>query len=122
MMKVLIVDDERDIRDSLEEFFRDEGFDVATAANGDEALKQLTGTEPLPCAVLLDLFMPVLNGVEVYGRMQQDDRLRTVPVIISTSDPSRAPSGVLIMKKPIDLNRLLNVIRQTCAVPPAPAV
>jgi len=119
-MKVLIVDDERDIRDSLEEFFRDEGFDVATAANGDEALKQLEKTgEALPCAVLLDLFMPVLSGVEVYGRMQQDARLRGVPVIISTSDPSRAPSGVLIMKKPIDLNRLLTVIKQTCAAPPA---
>jgi CheY-like chemotaxis protein len=118
-MKVLIVDDERDIRDSLEEFFRDEGFDVATAANGDEALKQLRANEALPCAVLLDLFMPVVNGVEVYGRMQQDDRLRSVPVIISTSDPSRAPSGVLIMKKPIDLNRLLMVIKQTCAAPPA---
>jgi two-component system, sensor histidine kinase and response regulator len=112
-MKVLIVDDERDIRDSLEEFFRDEGFDVATAANGEEAMKQLTAPT-LPCAMLLDLFMPVLGGVEVYGRMQADERLKNVPVIISTSDPSRAPSGVLIMKKPIDLNRLLLVVKQHC--------
>ena len=46
--------------------------------------------------------------------MQLDPRLATVPVIVSTSDPSRAPSGVLIMKKPIDLDRLLGAIRQHC--------
>jgi CheY-like chemotaxis protein len=111
-MKVMIVDDERDIRDTLEEFFRDEGFDVATAANGAEALEQLSKGDDLPGTVLLDLIMPVLGGVEVYARMQADDRLRRVPVIISTSDPSRAPSGVLIMKKPIDLNRLLVAVKQ----------
>lgn len=110
-MKVMIVDDERDIRDTLEEFFRDEGFDVATAANGVEALEQLA-QDDLPGTVLLDLVMPVLGGVEVYARMQADERLKKVPVIISTSDPSRAPSGVLIMKKPIDLNRLLLAVRQ----------
>jgi CheY-like chemotaxis protein len=113
-MKVMIVDDERDIRDTLEEFFRDEGFDVATAANGAEALDQLARDE-LPGTVLLDLVMPVLGGVEVYARMQADERLKKVPVIISTSDPSRAPSGVLIMKKPIDLNRLLVAVRQNFA-------
>jgi DNA-binding response OmpR family regulator len=116
MNRVLIVDDERDIRDSLEEFFRDEGFEVSTAADGAEAMTKL-GQSPLPCAVLLDLIMPVLSGVEVYGRMQADARLKNVPVIISTSDPSRAPSGVLIMKKPIDLNRLLQTIRQHCPRP-----
>jgi CheY-like chemotaxis protein len=110
-MKVMIVDDERDIRDTLEEFFRDEGFDVATAANGAEALEQLSNGD-LPDTVLLDLIMPVLGGGEVYARMQADERLKKVPVIISTSDPSRAPSGVLIMKKPIDLNRLLVAVKQ----------
>jgi CheY-like chemotaxis protein len=60
--------------------------------------------------------MPVLTGNEVFAQMQLDPRLATVPVIVSTSDPSRAPSGVLIMKKPIDLDRLLGAIRQHCGV------
>ena len=110
-MKVMIVDDERDIRDTLEEFFRDEGFDVATAANGAEALEQLSNGD-LPDTVLLDLIMPVLGGGEVYARMQADERLKKVPVIISTSDPSRAPSGVLIMRKPVDLDMLLDTVRK----------
>lgn len=112
-MKVMIVDDEPDIRESLQEFFEDEGFAVSTAANGAEAL-ELLEKGPLPCVVILDLMMPILDGNEVYARMQRDPRLSSVPVIVSTSDPSRAPSGVLIMRKPIDLNRLLGTVRHHC--------
>ena len=112
-MKVMIVDDETDIRESLKELFEDEGYEVTTAANGAEALQQLASGS-LPCAVVLDLIMPVVGGVEVYAQMQADPRLAQIPVIISTSDPSRAPSGVLIMKKPIDLNRLLNTVQRHC--------
>jgi len=112
-MTVLIVDDEADIRDTLKELFEDEGYAVSTAANGAEALRVLSGPT-LPCVVVLDLIMPVLTGNEVFAKMQLDPRLARVPVIVSTSDPSRAPSGVLIMKKPIDLDRLLGAIRQHC--------
>jgi CheY-like chemotaxis protein len=111
--KVLIVDDEREIRESLEEFFQDEGFAVSTAANGAEALARLREAEA-PCVVLLDLLMPVLDGNQVYQAMQQEPRLNQVPVIVMTSDPSRAPSGLLIMKKPMNLTRLLSTVRQHC--------
>jgi CheY-like chemotaxis protein len=107
-VKLLIVDDERDLRDSLEEFFEEffaeEGFEVETAGNGAEALERLNG--PLkPNAVILDLIMPVMGGGEVYAKMQADPALAEVPVIICTSDPARAPSGLLIMKKPFNLDR-----------------
>lgn len=111
---ILIVDDEADIRDSLQEFFEDEGFSVATAANGEEGLAQLR-SGPLPCVIILDLLMPVLDGNEMYEKMQADTGLSQVPVIISTSDPRRAPSGVLTMKKPVSLMRLLATVRQFCA-------
>jgi two-component system, sensor histidine kinase and response regulator len=112
-MTVLIVDDEADIRDSLQEFFEDQGFAVATAADGLQAL-DLLDREKVPCIVVLDLLMPELDGNEVYDRMQKNPRLASVPVIVSTSDPSRAPSGALIMKKPVNLDRLLRVVRQHC--------
>lgn len=113
-MKILIVDDEPDIRDSLAEFFEDEGFTVERAANGREALTILESPE-LPRAVILDLRMPLMDGTELYRIMQADVRLASVPVIVSTSDPSQAPSGVLIMRKPINLARLLEAVRQYCA-------
>jgi len=109
-MKVLIVDDEPSVRESLQEFFESEGFEVATAGDGREALDQLAGDE-LPAAVILDLFMPVLNGNDVYEAMQKDARLAKVPVVIATSDPSRAPEGAVILKKPLVLDRLLEVVK-----------
>jgi DNA-binding response OmpR family regulator len=112
-MKVLVVDDDEDLRDSLAELFADEGYEVLTAGNGEVAL-HLLDTIELPCIVILDLMMPVLDGNQVYERMQNDPRLAKVPVIISTSDPSRAPSGLLIMKKPINLDRLLAAVKHLC--------
>jgi CheY-like chemotaxis protein len=113
---ILIVDDERDIRDSLGEFFEDEGYLVTTAENGAVALTRLTH-DHVPCVVILDLLMPVLDGNELYDRMQSDPRLKKIPVIVSTSDPTRAPSGVLTLKKPIDLGRLLDLVKKHCGQP-----
>ncbi len=110
---ILIVDDEPDIRDSLAEFFQDEGYAVVTAPDGAAALEALA-TGQLPCVVILDLLMPILDGNEMYERMRSDPRYCAVPVIISTSDPRRAPSGVLTMKKPVSLMRLLSAVRQYC--------
>lgn len=111
MTTVLIVDDEPGIRDSLAELFEDAGYSTMSAADGGAALELLRG-ERLPDIVLLDLLMPVLNGNEVYAAMQADRRLAGIPVIITTSDPSLAPSGLLIMKKPINVKRLISTVAQ----------
>jgi CheY-like chemotaxis protein len=110
-MDILIVDDERDIRDSLKDLFEDEGYVVSTAANGSEALEILKHGAT-PSVMILDLLMPVMGGVELFQTMQADPRLSRIPVIVSTSDPSDAPSGVLIMKKPIRLDRLMLAVEQ----------
>ena len=111
-MAILVVDDEIDIRESLQELFEDAGFKVVTAADGAEALSVMT-SEP-PCIVILDLVMPGVNGNQVYDSMRRDDRLRAVPVIIATSDPARAPRDVPVLRKPIDVTRLLDAVRQHC--------
>jgi len=72
-----------------------------------------------PDAVILDIIMPVMSGTEMYAAMQGDPGLAQIPVIISTSDPSRAPSGVLIMRKPIDVPRLLAAVKSVCKKTPA---
>lgn len=109
-MKVLIVDDEEAIRESLHDFFTDEGFTVSTAENGAIALDELRRAE-LPSVVILDLVMPVLSGAALYAEMQKDPRLARLPVIVSTSDPSGAPRGLPVMRKPMDLDRLLGAVR-----------
>ena len=110
---VLIVDDDPDIRESLRDAFEDEGYVVRCVGNGSEGLDAMRKFGP-PCAVVMDLVMPVMDGNELYAQMQADQNLAGIPVVISTSDPSRAPSGVLIMKKPIDLRWLLSTVEKLC--------
>lgn len=118
MMDILIVEDEADARETLREAFEDEGYSVTVASNGAEALATL-GRIQAPNVVVLDLLMPVMNGNQVYEAMQRDPRLARVPVLITTSDPSRAPSGVLVMRKPLNLQRLFDAVR-SLLVPVAP--
>ena len=111
-MAILVVDDEPDIRESLQELFEDAGYQVVTAADGAQALALMDGETP--CVVILDLLMPNVTGNQVYDSMRRDARLSDVPVIIATSDPSRAPRDVPVLRKPIDIRRLLDVVREHC--------
>lgn len=106
---VLVVEDEDDLRELLLSVFSDEGYAVAAAKNGREAMNVLQGIRR-PCVVVLDLIMPYMTGTEVYDAMQADPALADIPVVISTSDPSRAPSGVPVMKKPVRVETLLAVV------------
>lgn len=110
-MNVLVVDDEADLRDSLRELFEYEGYSVATAADGEAGLMALE-RGPAPNVIVLDLLMPRLDGNEMYRRMQAHPAWSRIPVIVSTSDRRRAPSGVLVLEKPVDIGRLLRAVRQ----------
>lgn len=111
--KILIVEDDVDIRETLRDALEDHGYLVECAGNGQEGLDAL-GRASRPSAVLLDLVMPVMSGNELYEAMQANPEWASIPVIVSTSDPSRAPSGVLLMKKPVDLHRLLSTVARFC--------
>jgi CheY-like chemotaxis protein len=106
---VLIVDDEVDIRESLRDALKDEGYDVYLAGNGREALDVLPRL-PRPCAVILDIIMPIMNGADTYRAIRATPALADIPILISTSDPSRAPTDAMVMKKPINLDRFLTMV------------
>ncbi len=114
---ILIVDDDADIRDSLREALEDQGYEATTASNGAEALEILGRAAGRPDAVILDLVLPVMDGFRVYEEMQADPRLARIPVILSTGSPARAPSGVMVMPKPLQLDRLLQTIASLWAPP-----
>lgn len=75
---VMVVDDEKDIRDSLEGVLSDEGFDVVVARSAEEALDKLAVT--VPDLVLLDIWMPGMDGVEALKRIKE--RQPELPVIM----------------------------------------
>ncbi|MET0596202.1 MAG: response regulator [Polyangiaceae bacterium] len=110
---VLIVDDDELIRDTLRELVEMAGCSALLAANGRDALKILETNRP--CLVILDLLMPVMTGNELFEVMQGDPALAEIPVVISTSAPHRAPSGVPIIKKPVDIDDVVRWMRKTCS-------
>ncbi|HVX96630.1 MAG TPA: response regulator [Polyangia bacterium] len=115
--RLLVVDDDDDVRETLREAFEDAGYQARTACDGREALRLLKDGSPAPDAVILDLVMPVLDGQRVYQAMKADPALAEIPVIISTSNPSRAPSGVVVLPKPVRLERILEVLTDVCGEP-----
>ncbi len=116
--RILVVEDDDGIRDSLREALQDAGYEAETACDGQQALDRLTDGSPPPHVVILDLVMPVLDGNRVYQAMQSNAALAQIPVIVSTSSPSRAPEGALMVPKPIRLDRLLETVASLSARAP----
>jgi CheY-like chemotaxis protein len=115
---ILIVEDDADLRDSLADLLQDEGYQVAGAANGREALSYLRRCPP-PCIILLDLMMPVMNGWEFRDQQQQDPALSSIPVAIVTgvrnsADQMAALNAVGYLQKPVDLSELLETVAIYC--------
>jgi CheY-like chemotaxis protein len=112
---ILVVDDDVDIREILAETLEDLGFSAVTASNGLEATRLLRSMTVLPSLILLDLMMPVMDGYGFLEVREKDPVLSTIPVAIITAghgvDPDRLGNGTRIIRKPIDLPLLVNVIR-----------
>ena len=72
---ILVVEDEKESRDTLQELLEFEGYAVKTAVNGQEALATLNASGDQICIVLLDLFMPVMDGWQVIDQLRADGRL-----------------------------------------------
>lgn len=115
---VLVVEDDVDVRESLADSIRDEGYEVATAANGLEALEWLQDN-PAPCLILLDLWMPVMSGEDFRAAQLQDPSLASIPVIIISAATDAAKRASLLgarrcLTKPILFETLLRTLEEHC--------
>jgi len=112
--RVLVVDDDTDVRESIEEVLRDTGYETYGAENGRAALAAIDRI-PSPCLVLLDLMMPEINGWEVLNELRAQDRLVHFPVVVmSAVKPELMPTGVPWLRKPFELEVLLEAVRRHC--------
>jgi len=109
---ILVVEDEAESRESLRELLQMEGYDVETASNGKEALEKLDALEP--CIILLDLFMPVMDGWAVLDQLRADGRLARLKVFVTTSAASNTPTDVPVFVKPLDFEKLLHALDTFC--------
>ena len=80
MKKILIIEDDRFLRELIARKLTDEGFDTSEAGEGEQGLKKIK--EEKPDLVLLDLILPSIDGFEVLSRMKEDPKLSAIPVII----------------------------------------
>jgi two-component system, chemotaxis family, sensor kinase CheA len=111
---VVVIEDDEDTRELLQTVLQRRGYRVATAADGLDGLDLLRKTDAI-CFVLVDLFMPRLDGVGLLRAMVDDPKLSRFPVCLSTSAPDSAPRGVACLPKPIDLPSLFAMIELHCA-------
>jgi CheY-like chemotaxis protein len=116
---ILVVDDDRDIRDTLIETLEDYGYRAAGAANGVEALAVLRTSESRPCLILLDLMMPVMDGQGFREEQLKNPTWAEIPVVvISAYSDVEAKARTLsaeYMRKPLAIRPLIEVVRRHCA-------
>jgi DNA-binding response OmpR family regulator len=85
--KVLIVDDEPFNLDLLEQELGDQNYAIERANDGMEALEKVASFKP--DVILLDYMMPKMNGIEVVKRLRQDEKYKSLPVILLTAKGSQ---------------------------------
>lgn len=115
---ILIVEDDPDVRAALAAVLELQGYDVVVADNGRAALDVLrTGVDV--CLILLDLFMPEMDGWAFRTEQMKDARIADVPVIVISADSVAARRAmdlgvVAAMTKPVEYEPLLDLLAEHC--------
>ena len=122
MPRILIVEDDEFIRESLTELLSEEGYDIVTACEGQEGLDKLRQAGNF-ALVLLDLMMPVKDGFAFRREQRAEPHLAHIPVIIFSADTSighRHPEfeGATLLSKPAELELLLAAISAAITATP----
>ena len=118
--KILIIEDDIDIRELIAEILDEEGYKTATAENGKIGLDYLIACEvsERPDCIILDLMMPVMTGIQVIDALQANypNDLAKIPIIVATAkgspteDLENMPSTVTRIRKPMDVNDLIDTV------------
>lgn len=116
---ILVVDDDADIRETVQVILELEGYQVVTAADGAEALARLRSGDALPSLILLDLMMPGMNGLQFCEERRGDPILARVPVVVVTGAGAvvrektrELVEGILV--KPVQMSDLLSMVERFC--------
>ena len=113
---ILVVEDDRDLRSSLCDALRLEGYEVVCAEHGEAALRYL-GTGARPCVILLDLMMPVMDGWTFRQELLKDQELAAIPVVVMTAASAARAKAVVsnaILFKPLGMDAVVGVVQEHC--------
>jgi two-component system chemotaxis response regulator CheY len=112
--RILIVDDDVDIRDALQDLLQRKGYIVTTARDGREALESLRSVAARPCLILLDLMMPGMSGWEFLTELDGCDSLAGLTVVVMSACRD-IPAGRPAIKKPFSMKQITELVEQLCA-------
>ena len=113
---ILVVEDDRDLREILGEALELEGYDVVCVEHGAAALRHLE-TGGRPCVILLDLMMPVMDGWTFRREMLSHESLARIPVVVMTAvGGSRADSiqSDATLHKPLEIGAVVDAVQGYC--------
>lgn len=115
MYKIMLVEDEDDLRQGIKAFLEIAGYETIEAANGKEAMQKIS--ETVPDIIISDIMMPVMNGLELLKKVRQQSLLKSTPFIILTAkaDLEDVKTGMeagacYYITKPFKIKELINVI------------
>lgn len=121
MYKVLIADDEHNIRHILDFSLHSEGFDVVSATNGEDAFT--LAVNEIPDLIILDVMMPGQGGIETCRQIKADERVSDIPVILLTAKASRqdredgkAAGADDYITKPFSPQKVINAVQNFLGV------
>ncbi len=112
---VLIVDDDLDVVETIKDVVEQQGCRAAVAGNGREALAVLDRERP--SLILVDLFMPVMNGVELLKAIKKSPKLASIPRVIMTGANDGmigVREDVSVLYKPVNLDALIRILQTNC--------
>lgn len=119
---ILLVDDNKDLRMTVQLLLEEHNYDVIVATNGKEALKRLSAAERLPDVIISDVHMPEMDGLEFFHYISENSRLKDIAFIFLTvhSSPEEIRQGKRLgvdhyLSKPFNKDDLLAVIEGTIA-------
>ena len=120
MHKVAVVDDDREVRDTLRDVFEEEGFQVQLAPNGLRLVSALQVDRP--DVILLDVMMSWIDGFELCRALKRNREFRDIPVVFISGKTSRADideglaaGAVDYFPKPLDVTALIERVREIAA-------
>jgi DNA-binding NtrC family response regulator len=117
--KLMIIDDDPDIRESLVDLLTQEGYAAQGVPTGIIALSQMTWDKFVPDVILLDLFMPAMSGDQLRLVLQKHLRWSKIPIIVCSGEsvPQEIRIAVFgVLQKPFDLERMLGLVKSACAL------
>jgi CheY-like chemotaxis protein len=118
---ILVVEDDRNLREILADALQFEGFEVVSVEHGEAALRHLA-SGARPCVILLDLMMPVMDGWTFRQELLKKDGLSRIPVVVMTAAGANRAASIqsdATLHKPLDIDAVLSVVQGYCAARPS---